>query len=192
MRVGGALCGELLADELGADVGAHALAQRSSREVVTASRDRIACSLLGGAAGDILLGCWCSADVRAPHALTPTLWLLLALAGGSCSRAPEPPDDARSILPLRIELDERPVFVGDVVERIEADSYVYLRLSIVSDTATPELVPHAIERWVAVEGEAPALGERIRVRSLARRSGVWEPALERDFDALEYVAVIGG
>ncbi|HVI01111.1 MAG TPA: hypothetical protein VM869_20475 [Enhygromyxa sp.] len=130
--------------------------------------------------------------MRAPHALTPTISLLLALAGGSCGPVPEQPDDARPILPLRIELDERPVFVGDVVERIEAESYVYLRLSIVSDTATPELVPHAIERWVAVEGEAPALGERIRVRSLARRSGVWEPALERDFDALEYVAVIGG
>ena len=93
-------------------------------------------------------------------------------------------------MPLRIELDERPVFVGDVVERIDGGGYVYLRISIVSDTAAPKLLPHATERWVAIEGEAPALGERIRVRSLARRSGVWEPTLERDFEALEYVAVI--
>ena len=93
---------------------------------------------------------------------------------------------------LHVELDERPVLVGDVVERIEAESYVYLRLSIVSDTAAPRVVPHATERWVAIEGEGPALGERVRVRSLARRSGVWEPTLERDFEALEYVAVIDG
>jgi hypothetical protein len=115
--------------------------------------------------------------------------LLLAFAGGSCGPAPQRADDAHQV-PLRIELDERPVLVGDVVERIDGGGYVYLRLSIVSDSAAPQLLPHASERWVAIEGEAPTLGERVRVRSLARRSGVWEPTLERDFDALEYVALI--
>lgn len=93
-------------------------------------------------------------------------------------------------MPLRVELDERSVLTGDVVERIETESYVYLRLSIVSDTAMPELLPHATERWVAMEGVAPALRDRVRVRSLARRSNVWEPTLERDFAVLEYVAAL--
>lgn len=114
---------------------------------------------------------------------------MLAFAGGSCGPAPQRADDAHQVS-LRIELDERPVLVGDVIERIDGGGYVYLRLSIVSDTATPKLPPHASERWVAIEGEAPLLGERVRVRSLARRSGVWEPTLERDFAALEYVALI--
>ncbi len=115
---------------------------------------------------------------------------MLAFAGGSCGPSPECADSEAHASPLRIELDERPVLIGDVVERLEAGSYVYLRLSIVSDSAVPSLVPHAVERWVAIEGETPALGERVRVRSLARRSGVWDPGIERDFEVLEYVAVI--
>jgi hypothetical protein len=79
---------------------------------------------------------------------------------------------------LGIELDERSVLVGDVVERLDGEHYVYLRLAI----ERTEL------RWVALEGDSPELGERIRVRSLARRTRVWEPKLERDFEVLDYVA----
>jgi hypothetical protein len=120
----------------------------------------------------------------------PTLLVLIALAVGSCGPEPERSVVRARAEPVQIELDERPVFVGDVVERVEAPSYVYLRLSIISDTANPDVAPHAVERWVALEGEAPPLAERIRVRSLARRSDVWDPGIERDFDVLEYVALI--
>jgi hypothetical protein len=109
----------------------------------------------------------------------------------ACDVTPEPPAPRAS--PLRVELDERSVLVGDVVGRLDADDYVYLRLAIVSDTAQADGSPrgtHAARplRWVALEGDAPALGERVRVRSLARRSRVWEPALGRDFEHLDYVA----
>ena len=124
--------------------------------------------------------------------LTPTLLFMLAFASGSCEQYPERALAEAHAGPLQIELDERPVLVGDVVERVEAESYVYLRLAIVRDSAAPSSIrdaPEGVERWVAIEGEAPELGERIRVRSLARRRGVWDPAIERDFEVLEYVAV---
>jgi hypothetical protein len=100
-------------------------------------------------------------------------WLVgLALAIFACT-ADDPPASE-----LRIELDERAVLVGDVVERLDGENYVYLRLAI-DDTQL---------RWVALEGEAPELGERIHVRSLARRTRVWDPTLARDFEVLDYVA----
>jgi hypothetical protein len=114
---------------------------------------------------------------------------MLAFASGSCGPGPERAVAETHAGPLWIELDERPVLVGDVVERVESESYVYLRLSIISDSAAPSLSPHSVERWVAIERDAPSLGERVRVRSLARRSSVWDPAIERDFEVLEYVAV---
>ena len=121
--------------------------------------------------------------MRAPHALA----LVLACTSFACG--PEPDLDRRSPpAAQRIELDERPVLIGDVIERAQSESYVYLRLSIVSDSAAPRQRPHARERWVAIEGEAPELGERVRVRSLARRRGVWEPTLWRECEVLEYVA----
>jgi hypothetical protein len=98
----------------------------------------------------------------------------LALAAFACT--PDPP--ASEVSWLGIELDERVVLVGDVVERLDGEHYVYLRLAI-----DPTQL-----RWVALEGDAPQLGERIRVRSLARRTRVWEPALARDFEVLDYVA----
>ena len=99
----------------------------------------------------------------------------LVLAAFACT-----PDDppVSEVAWLGIEVDERAVLVGDVVERLDGEHYVYLRLAI--DRTEP--------RWVALEGDAPELGERIRVRSLARRSRVWEPQLERDFEVLDYVA----
>ncbi len=130
----------------------------------------------------------CLAGVRPPSTakLIPSLSFALALASGSCG--PEP--QAARAQALAIELDERPVLVGEVVERVEARSYVYLRLAITRDGAGPGSRAPAGERWVALDGEAPALGERVRVRSLARRSAVWEPELEREFATLEYVAWI--
>lgn len=126
--------------------------------------------------------------------LVPTCLIMLAFASGSCGPGPDravAEVHARSLeTSLEIELDERPVLVGEVVERVEGEGYVYLRLSIIRNSAKPGLRPHTIERWVAIEGEAPMLGERVRVRSLARRSGVWDPRSERDFEVLEYVAVI--
>jgi hypothetical protein len=116
---------------------------------------------------------------------------MLALASVACGPDDQqPPTATRTEAAAHIELDERPVLIGDVIERIEAESYVYLRLSIVSDSARPQLRAHASERWVAIEGEAPRLDQRVRVRSLARRSNVWEPTLARSFEVLEYVAVL--
>jgi hypothetical protein len=124
--------------------------------------------------------------VRSPHALALAL---LTLSSVACDAHPEHPR-AQPDAALRVELDERPVLIGDVIERAESESYVYLRLSIVSDSAMQQLRPHTSERWVAVEGVAPELDERIHVRSLARRSNVWEPTLARHFEVLEYVAVL--
>lgn len=108
----------------------------------------------------------------------------LALATFACTPDPAPP--TREVW-LGIQVDERTVLVGDVVERLDGEQYTYLRLVIVSDNgATPR--DSSQLRWVALEGIAPALGERVRVRSLARRTRVWEPKLERDFAALDYVA----
>lgn len=98
------------------------------------------------------------------------------------------PEPRASTAALRVAVDERPVLVGDVVERLDGEHYVYLRLSIVSDSAQPGRRPRPRQRWVALEVEPPLPGERIRVRSLARRSRVWDPSLERDFTALDYVA----
>lgn len=121
--------------------------------------------------------------MRSPLALA-----LVLLAHPSVACGPNP--DARPRPAYHIELDERPVWTGDVVEQVESQDYVYLRLSIVSDSAAPQLRPHASERWVALEGRPPELGERVRVRSLARRRAVWEPTLGREFEVLEYVAVL--
>ncbi|HLT39262.1 MAG TPA: hypothetical protein VK034_23420 [Enhygromyxa sp.] len=118
--------------------------------------------------------------MRAPHVLA--LILLAACAS-------EDPD-ARTGPEVRIELDERPVLIGDVIERVDSDAYVYLRLSIVSDSAAPRMRPHARERWVALDGAAPRPGERVRVRSLARRRDVWDRTLAREFEVLEYVAAL--
>ncbi|KIG13154.1 hypothetical protein DB30_00532 [Enhygromyxa salina] len=92
--------------------------------------------------------------------------------------------------PQRVDLRERAVLEGDVVERLDAGCYVYLRLSITHDSAAPWLAPHTQLRWVAVDGRSPGLGERVQARSLGRRSRVWEPRLERDFEVLEYVALL--
>jgi hypothetical protein len=108
----------------------------------------------------------------------------LALAAFACTPEPAPP--TREVW-LGIQLDERSVLVGDVVERLDGDQYTYLRLVIVSDNGATPRAPSQL-RWVALEGTPPSLGERVRVRSLARRTRVWEPKLERDFVALDYVA----
>jgi hypothetical protein len=123
---------------------------------------------------------WCWTKVRPPFALL----VGLALAAFACT-----PDDppTSEVSWLGIELDERTVLVGDVVERLDGEPYTYLRLAIVSDSgSTP--TDRIQLRWVALEGRAPELGERVRVRSLARRSRVWDPKLDRDFAALDYVA----
>jgi hypothetical protein len=101
----------------------------------------------------------------------------VALAAFACTPDPAP---SPSEVWLGIQVDERSVFVGDVVERLDGEQYTYLRLAIVTD-------PTQL-RWVALEGPAPQLGERVRVRSLARRTRVWDPKLERDFATLDYVA----
>lgn len=108
----------------------------------------------------------------------------VALAAFACTPDPAPP--TREVW-IGIELDERTVLVGDVVERLDGEQYTYLRLVIVSDSGSPPGDRPQL-RWVALEGAAPSLGERVRVRSLARRTRVWEPKLERDFAALDYVA----
>jgi hypothetical protein len=109
-----------------------------------------------------------------------------ALAAFACTPDPAPP--TREVW-LGIQLDERRVLVGDVVERLDGEQYTYLRLAIVSDSGVAPRDRNLL-RWVALEGAAPRLGERIRVRSLARRTRVWEPRLERDFVGLDYVARI--
>jgi hypothetical protein len=108
----------------------------------------------------------------------------VALTAFACTPDPAP---APSEAWLGIQLDERTVLVGDVVERLDGEQYTYLRLVVVSDNGATRSNPNQL-RWVALEGTPPSLGERIRVRSLARRTRVWEPRLERDFMALDYVA----
>jgi hypothetical protein len=110
----------------------------------------------------------------------------LLLAAFACTPDEAPP--TREVW-LGVQLDERSVLVGDVVERLDGEQYTYLRLAIVNDNAAPSHDPTEL-RWVALEGAAPQLGERVRVRSLARRTRVWEPKLERDFVAIDYVARI--
>lgn len=108
----------------------------------------------------------------------------LALAAFACTPEPLPP---RPEVWLGIEIDERTVLVGDVVERLDGEQYTYLRLAIVSDSGSTS--SHRTQlRWVALEGDAPERGERVRVRSLARRTRVWEPKLSCDFEVLDYVA----
>jgi hypothetical protein len=126
-------------------------------------------------------------DVRPP---LPLFFALLLPATLACTPASEPQPRAAA-RPLKIQLDERVVLVGDVVERLDAEDYVYLRLAIVSDSARqdPSRAQRSL-RWVALDGRAPSLGERVRVRSLARRTRVWAPQLERDFETLEYVALL--
>jgi hypothetical protein len=116
--------------------------------------------------------------VRPPHVRLLACALLLG-----CS-----PDPRASTAALHVATTERPVLVGDVVERLDGQHYVYLRLSIVSDSAQLGRRPRPRQRWVALEQHAPQPGERIRVRSLAQRSRVWDPSLERDFVQLDYVA----
>lgn len=133
-----------------------------------------------------------SAPILTYLALASSALLALTIYGASaCDSGAQASDGpAERPAPLRVELDERAVLVGEVVERLEGEAYVYLRLSIIEDSAAPQLRPHTRLRWVAVEGEAPGLGARVHARSLAHRSRVWEPALERDFEEIDYVALL--
>ena len=130
--------------------------------------------------------------MRPPALILSSLLLLFAVH--TCERGPnEDSSLAQRSAPaigLGPALDERAVLVGDVVEQLEGPSYVYLRLSIVGDSAHPVFCGGRTLRWVALEDRGVALGQRVRVRSLARRSRVWEPALERDFESLDYVALL--
>lgn len=87
-----------------------------------------------------------------------------------------------------IALDERAVLTGRVLERLEGDRYVYLRLSVIADSAHPKQRAHAVRRWVALHETQAGPGARLRLRSLGRRAQVWDAELERSFEALEYVA----
>lgn len=112
---------------------------------------------------------------------THVLPLALALLAG-CRRGPEPEPEPE---PLILHLDERPVLQGRVREAIAspATGEVYVELELASGA----------RRWLVLDAAAaPRVypGARVRVRSLARRSHVWVPALERDFPSLEYVAVL--
>lgn len=85
-----------------------------------------------------------------------------------------------------IHLDEREVLRGHVVERLEGQDYVYLRLAVTH--SGDEGPPLRVMRWIALDHSTAQLGDRVRVRSLARRTRVWDPKLERDFEQLDYVA----
>jgi hypothetical protein len=110
-----------------------------------------------------------------PRPLAAALATLLA----ACSaESPAPPEV------LLVHLDERPVWLGRVVEAIDSPltGDVYLRLELLGGD----------QRWVVLD-EAPGsvrVGEWIRVRSLAKRSHVWAAAIERDFATLEYAALL--
>ncbi|PRQ00563.1 hypothetical protein [Enhygromyxa salina] len=117
-------------------------------------------------------------------------WLGLALGACGCESGAVGERGPGGVVVERIDLRERAVLEGEVVERLDTGGYVYLRLSIIHDSAAPWLTPHTQLRWVALDGEPPGLGERVRARSLGRRSRVWEPRLERDFEVLEYVALL--
>ena len=98
-----------------------------------------------------------------------------------------------------VHLDERAVLVVRVRERLAAGPYLYLRVTILRDSARPASAAPG-ERWLALERSAgaagtaplrsatPRVGAVIRVRSLARRTRVWQAELGREFDRLEYVA----
>lgn len=115
---------------------------------------------------------------RFPHALVRAS--VAALLAG-CSA--EPPREPEILL---VHLDERPVLLGRVVERIDSPrtSDVYLQLALSDHPSS--------RRWVVLEASATEVqvGQWIRVRSLAKRSHVWAAAIQRDFEVLEYVATI--
>jgi hypothetical protein len=135
-----------------------------------------------------------------PRASLVLAALAIAVAGlGVVVGCEERPEEARvsgsgpapASGELRVELDERPVIVGEVLEELPTrEGYVYLRLSVLRTSADPGLAPRSVQRWVALDGAPPELGETLRLRSLGRRSRVWDPEIERDFEVLEYVARI--
>ncbi|EDM81603.1 hypothetical protein PPSIR1_21839 [Plesiocystis pacifica SIR-1] len=95
---------------------------------------------------------------------------------------------------LTIHVDERPVLVGVIDERLDAAPYLYLRLDLLDDSGNTEGSEPG-PRWVALPKDTHASaaaqpGAVLRVRSLGRRHGVWVPELEAQFDALEYVALL--
>ncbi|MFV8749939.1 hypothetical protein ACNOYE_05280 [Nannocystaceae bacterium ST9] len=104
---------------------------------------------------------------------------LLAALLAACSADPPASPEV-----LVVHLDERPVLFGRVAEVLESPLThdTYLRLELLGGE----------QRWVVLDSRpgATRVGEWIRVRSLAKRSNVWAPAIERDFAVLEYVAPI--
>ena len=126
--------------------------------------------------------------MRPPARLWAPICLMLI---GACNSSPEPSPTPQRGARLSIQLDERRVMVGEIVERLEGEDYVYLRLALVYERPSRGGPPGPTPmRWVAIEGRAPALGERIEVRSLAQRTRVWDPSIERDFEILDYVALL--
>lgn len=129
---------------------------------------------------------------RPPPALLAPL--LVAAFISACDQ-PEPPAqrpaDPRS-RPVRVHLDERELLSGKVVERLQGHDYVYLRLSVTRARVEGKGPPARGLRWIALEHGDAQLGEHVRVRSLARRTRVWDPLLERDFEHLDYAALHEG
>ena len=115
---------------------------------------------------------------RFPHALVRAS--VAALLAGCSAESPSEPEI------LLVHLDDRPVLLGRVVERIDSPrtSDVYLQLALSDHPSS--------RRWVVLEASAAEVqvGQLIRVRSLAKRSHVWAAAIQRDFEVLEYVATI--
>lgn len=106
--------------------------------------------------------------------------LLLAGLLAACTDASEPEPE-----PLRIHFDERPVLLGRVRQAIASPTTgdLYVELERIDGE----------RRWLVLDLEAGSRarpGAWIRVRSLARRSHVWAPALERDFASLDYAALL--
>lgn len=91
-----------------------------------------------------------------------------------------------------MHLDERELLSGEVVERLAGRDYIYLRLSVTRARGEGKGPPARGLRWIALEHGDAELGEQVRVRSLARRSRVWDPLLERDFEHLDYAALYEG
>jgi hypothetical protein len=110
------------------------------------------------------------------HPPTRTLLVALVMLAGCSEGAGEPE-------PLIVHLDERLLLRGRVREAIASPTtgevYVELELS------------GGERRWVVLDagaGRHVHPGAPLRVRSLARRSHVWVPALEREFASLDYAA----
>ncbi len=112
--------------------------------------------------------------------LTLPLAASFALFVSACEAAHEASSEV-----IPIHLAERPVVVGEVLEELGAPGspYVYIRVT----------QGERHERWVALPREASEqvrVGERVRVRSLGGRSHVWVGAIEREFEWLEYGAML--